>query len=74
MNPATNPDVQEALSLVQGNKTVMILPLSSGKFAIFGRDFQLYEIWDFAPDAEALRELSLTLSGGKRKKIARVTI
>jgi len=62
-SPVTNPDVQEALSLRYGNNLIMMLPLKSGRVAIFGADRVLYDIID--PIAglyiEDLREISITL-------------
>ena len=58
LSPTTNPDAQEALSAVQSNRTVLVLPLKSGRFAIFGRDYQLHAIFDQAPSAQELQDLS----------------
>ncbi len=44
LNPTTSPDVQEALSNRYGNRTILVLPLSSGNLAIFGKDHQLERI------------------------------
>ena len=73
LNPVTNPDAQEALSRVQGNATVMLLPLSSGRVAVLGRDFQLHDILDQAPDTEGLITLSteLALKLGKKVQLFR---
>jgi len=62
LNPATNPDAQAALSRRYGNSTVMVLPLDSGRFAIFGRDGQIHTILDDAPSADELRTLSSALA------------
>jgi hypothetical protein len=49
-NPTLSPDEQEALSLRYGNSVVIVLPLSSGNFALFGADRQLKEIVDSLDD------------------------
>jgi hypothetical protein len=50
-------DVQQALSRVQGNKTLLILPLDSGRFALFDRALTLQKIVDEL-DPQELRNLS----------------
>jgi hypothetical protein len=45
-DPTTNPDVQEALSRRYGNSALLVVPLSSGNFAIFAQDHQLERIMD----------------------------
>ena len=39
-SPTEDPDVQEAESLRYGNRLFMVLPLSSGRFAILNRAFE----------------------------------
>ena len=59
LDPTTNPDAQEALSRAHGHGTVLVLPLSSGRFAIIDRStYQIAEIFDQAPTAADLRALS----------------
>jgi len=60
-DPITDPDTQEALSIRYSNSTVLIVPLRSGNFAIFGRDFQLHTILDEAPSTSDLRRISAEL-------------
>lgn len=60
-DPTTNPDVQEARSKKYSNETVMLLPLSSGNLAIFGRDGQLHAILHDAPTKEEIHRLSREL-------------
>jgi len=45
-NPAVNPDAQEALSLKYGNNILMLLPLRSGRVALFDAARDLQEIFD----------------------------
>jgi hypothetical protein len=61
LSPVTNPSAQEALSTVQGNRTVLLVPLKDGSVAVFGRDFQLHAILDSAPSFEELVDLSTEL-------------
>jgi hypothetical protein len=53
-----SPDEQEALSIKYGNRGVWLVPLSSGRFGIFDRGFQLVEI--SGEDAQRVFELALT--------------
>ncbi len=62
LSPVTNPDAQEALSRVQGNTTVMLVPLKNGSVAVFGRDFSLHAILDEAPSYNELVNLSTELA------------
>jgi len=61
LDPVTNPDAQQALSWRYSNVTVLIVPLTSGRFAIFGRDGILHTILDEAPTGDELRTLSQIL-------------
>lgn len=51
-------DLQEALSWRYGGRSLIILPLSSGHWAIFKRDFQALAITDELPTAEEFRQMS----------------
>ena len=58
-----DPDEQEALSYRYGDASVIVLPLSSGAFAIFGRDFKLKEILKASPGlGENLKDAILRVS------------
>ena len=58
LNPVTNHDAQEGLSLAHSLTAVMFLPLKSGNLAVFGRDFQLHTILYEAPSMEDIRRFS----------------
>jgi len=57
-----NPDARKHWSLAQSNQTVMLLPLKSGRIAVFGRDFQLHAILDQTPSFNELVDLSTELA------------
>lgn len=58
LNPVTNHDAQEGLSLAHSLTAVMLLPLASGNLAVFGRDFQLHTILYEAPSMDDIRRFS----------------
>lgn len=61
LDPVVNPDAQEALSVKYANLCVILIPLSSGRFAIFDRSFELHDIVDPGdlPSADDLRTMSV---------------
>lgn len=59
LSPVTSRDAQEAISRAHSNYSLLLLPLSSGAFAIFDRAFGLREILSAADlSPERIRELS----------------
>jgi DNA-binding transcriptional regulator YbjK len=66
MNDCTPPDFardrQEALSIRYGNAVVILVPLSSGRIALFGNDRQLIDIYDEIPALPELRTLCANLA------------
>src|ERR1700734_2290720 len=57
-DPRRSPDLQEALSRRYGSGALVVLPLSSGKLAVFGADRQLLAIEEEAPGLEKWRAWS----------------
>jgi hypothetical protein len=62
MPDAFSADEMEADSIRYGNRTILLVPLSSGNLAIFGRDFQLHTILTDAPTTAELQRLSEELN------------
>jgi hypothetical protein len=62
LDPVTNPDAQEALSLKYSNVAVLVIPLKSGRFAILDRGYNLHIILDEPPSSDEIRALSLSFS------------
>lgn len=58
LDPTTDPDVQEALSVRYGNSGIYIIPLRSGRFALISRGFDLHSIVEELPTGDELRNLS----------------
>lgn len=58
MHQKIEGDLQEALSRRYGSGALVVLPLASGKIAVFGPDRQLITICDDAPSSDDLRKWS----------------
>lgn len=53
---ASDPDSQEALSRRYGNSVLLLLPLESGRLAVFGNDRQLVAFVEYEELSQSLLE------------------
>jgi len=58
LDPAINPDSQEALSIKYTTKAIVLIPLRSGRLAVFDRQFNLRQILDEVPTVAELQAWS----------------
>jgi hypothetical protein len=57
--PSASRDELEAASVRYSNKVILLVPLSSGKIAIYGRNgMELYAILDAAPSLDEIAQFS----------------